>query len=357
MDAERFDAFARILATRAPRRTALRGGAGVAAALLGIVGLRSSTEAANSGLGRHTVVRRYALSGKASDAGNALKKLLPSIEKAPGFIDYSVVDAGGGQLMTVLVFTDKASAAAAAQLEKDWIAQHAADLLPKKPTTTGGDAILTSDLVVGCPCSTGVQDACKSDKLTCCAPEGSPPGGAGVCITTASTCGASETPTPAPTVAPAPPTETPAPQPTQVPACSANPGDACGSDAECCVGTCGQGVCFCTDPSRPEIGCPCDAGDANACGGRADLCCHGTCISPMATCDAGGGGSCAGSSQPCTSGGDCCSGNCNDSGVCYCTDPARPDIGCPCDASDSNACNGRPELCCNGTCISPMANC
>ena len=116
-----------------------------------------ATDAASSGLGRHTVVRRYALSGKASDAGKTLEGLLPSIEKAPGFVDYSVVDAGGGRLMTVLVFTDRASAAVAAQLETDWIAKHASDLLPKKPNTTGGDAIVTSDLVVGCPCSTGVQ--------------------------------------------------------------------------------------------------------------------------------------------------------------------------------------------------------
>src|SRR6476469_4921995 len=118
MDAERFDSFARVLATR---RTALRGGAGIAAALLGIVGLRSATDAASSSLGRHTVVRRYVLSGKASDAGKALKGLLASIEQAPGFVDYSVVDSGGGTLMTVLVFTDKTSAAAAAQLETDWI--------------------------------------------------------------------------------------------------------------------------------------------------------------------------------------------------------------------------------------------
>ena len=92
---ERFDSFARALATR---RTALRGGAGIAAALLGIVGLRSAN-------GRRHVrrsanirsVRRYALSGKASDAGKALKgSLVSSIEYAPGFVDYSVVDSGGG---------------------------------------------------------------------------------------------------------------------------------------------------------------------------------------------------------------------------------------------------------------------
>src|SRR6478735_12796489 len=61
------------------------------------------------------------------------------------------------------------------------------------------------------------------------------------------------------------------------------PGDTCTSDSDCCVGSCSQdGVCYCTDPSRPIVGCPCDSANDQTCGGRPDLCCldTGTCASP-----------------------------------------------------------------------------
>jgi len=213
-----------------------------------------------------------------------------------------------------------------------------------------------------------------------------------------------KTPVP-PTKTPVPPTDTPVP-PTNTPAvCRANPGDACGSSADCCVGTCGQGVCYCTDPSRPVVGCPCVTDDQKACGGNLALCCPtepgakaaGTCLSPMASCDAktgcradgyvcpttcqagqpcpksaggccsgacladgtcgGGPETCAAAAAACTGAGDCCSGKCSGSGVCYCTDPDRPDVGCPCTAGDAAACGGNAQRCCKGTCISPMASC
>lgn len=401
MDAERFDSLARVLAAKTPRRAVFRGGAGLGAAWLGLAKLRPSSAATSPQLGRYTLIQQYAVTGKVSDARKALKGLVSEIEKAPGFIDYSVVDAGNGALVTIAVFTGQSTASDAAKLEANWIKKHAAKSLPSKPSVLAGDALLHSDLVVGCPCSTGVADSCGNDNLTCCAGEGTPPGGPGICITAATTCGAPATPT----VAPAP-TETPTEAPTETAPCTANPGDACANDTDCCVGSCGQGVCYCTDPSRPEVGCPCMTGDPNACGGRLDLCCPsepganaaGTCSSPMATCDAQTGcradgfacpttcsagqpcpkseggccsgaclddGTCGAGATPtcadggatCAGNGDCCSGKCNSSGICYCTDPDRPPVGCPCDASNADACGGRAELCCSGTCISPMATC
>lgn len=407
MDAERFDSLARVLAAKTPRRALFRGGAGFAAGWLGVARLRAADAAATPPLGHHTLVRQYALTGKVSDARKALKNLVAEIEKSPGFVSYEVVDAGNGVIATISIFNDQGSSAAAAQLEASYIKKHVAKYLPNTPTALEGDAILVSDLVVGCPCTTGVQDPCGNASLTCCAGANTPPGGPGACITAATTCGAPATPTPMPTLAPAP-TDTPVPQPTQAPACSANPGDACASDADCCVGSCGQGVCYCVDPSRPVVGCPCTTGDASACGGRLALCCPtepgaqaaGTCLSPMATCDARTGcradgyacpttctagqlcpqseggccsngclddgtcgtlpapvAACADGGAACAGNGDCCSGKCNSSGICYCTDPDRAPIGCPCTAGDANACAGRAELCCAGTCISPMATC
>ena len=71
---------------------------------------------------------------------------------------------------------------------------------------------------------------------------------------------------------------------------SVQPGGECTTDDDCAEGSCSStgenqpGVCYCPDPDRPIIGCGCDSGDTNACEGRADLCCEGTCISPMASC-------------------------------------------------------------------------
>ncbi len=122
MDAERFDSLTRVLARRAPRRVALRSGVGLAATLLGVVGLRSS-EAASTSAERYTAVRQYAVTGKTSDAGFALKGLLTEIEATAGFIDYSVVDVANGALLTISVFADQKSSAAAAALEYKWIAK------------------------------------------------------------------------------------------------------------------------------------------------------------------------------------------------------------------------------------------
>jgi hypothetical protein len=76
---------------------------------------------------------------------------------------------------------------------------------------------------------------------------------------------------------------------------SVEPGGTCATDADCAEGKCDPTglVCYCEDPSRPEIGCSCNAGVQNACGGRPDLCCvdpngdpggPGTCASPMVGC-------------------------------------------------------------------------
>jgi hypothetical protein len=74
---------------------------------------------------------------------------------------------------------------------------------------------------------------------------------------------------------------------------SVQPGGTCATDADCAQGSCDPTglVCYCDDPSRPEVGCACNTGELDACGGRAELCCPptadaqpgaaGTCVSPM----------------------------------------------------------------------------
>lgn len=452
MDAERFDLLTRAMAAKSPRRTALRGGLGLAAAVLGLSALRPASAVEPAGR-RHTAVRRYPSAGKPEAVAASLKGLLPEMEKSAGFVDWSVVDAGAGVIVTVSVFSSKKDAEGAAKLEVDWIAEHAAKQLPKPPVIVEGSVLLHAGRGVGCPCTTGVRNPCGSDRLVCCA-EGSLAGRPGTCVDAAKGCEVMPAPT----------------QPTVVPvqcvadaqscpdgcakgtacagcckgscrsdgicggqsACTVEVGGACSANEDCCVGTCG-GVCHCGQPDRPDVGCPCATGDAGACGGTPARCCPigpggpggaGTCISPMADCDAKLGcrqdafvcpiacpagtacpaccsgacladgvcgasagvcgaagaacpanpdccagltcfealcddpkGACAAAGAACTAPGDCCSGTCSPGGVCYCLDPDRPQIGCPCTVGDAAACSGRPDLCCAGTCISPMATC
>jgi hypothetical protein len=264
-----------------------------------------------------------------------------------------VIDAAGDRFLTIAVFTDKAGLDQAGTLEADWVAKQAKTLLPTPPATAGGGVILHTASGIGCPCTTGVDNPCGSDQLVCC-------GDPGVCVSSATGCGEGAT-----CLGPGEHCTDPS-QCCQGYTCFEavcdnprgcfGPGDPCTASTDCCEGSCSSdGRCYCSDPARPEIGCSCDASDTSACGGRPDLCCEGTCISPMASCSPPA--ACAEPGQPCTDASQCCQGSCSPDGQCYCTDPSRPEIGCTCDAADANACGGRPELCCSGTCISPMANC
>ena len=96
------------------------------------------------------------------------------------------------------------------------------------------------------------------------------------------------------------------------------PGGECTADDDCAQGSCSSttqnepGVCYCTDPDRPVIGCACVESDPSACGGRQELCCGGSCISPMATCTV----NCPVPGEQCGQDGCCYIGECSDDGWC-----------------------------------------
>jgi hypothetical protein len=193
---------------------------------------------------------------------------------------------------------------------------------------------------IGCDCDTGTESPCGGGTVVCCSTTDDP-GGPGVCTSDSVGC-----------------------NPTGD--CTQDPGQECSSDAECCTGTCQGGICACDDPDRPWVGCPCDTGTEAPCDGG--VCCPtttepggpGVCISNMASCEtvctSDPGGECA-------SDDDCCTGTCSDEGVCFCSDPDRPWIGCPCTTGTENPCDG--ALCCPtgsepggpGVCTSNMAGC
>jgi hypothetical protein len=74
------------------------------------------------------------------------------------------------------------------------------------------------------------------------------------------------------------------------------PGGTCTEDSDCLVGFCSdENVCYCEDPDRPVIGCPCTTGTQDPCYGTSEVCCanevaagagaDGTCVSNMVGCE------------------------------------------------------------------------
>ncbi len=108
---------------------------------------------------------------------------------------------------------------------------------------------------------------------------------------------------------------------------SVPPGGNCVSDDDCVVGSCSdEDVCYCEDPSRPEIGCPCTTGTQDPCYGSTAVCCanevaagagaNGTCVSDSVGCEPTG--ECSELQTMCE-GTDCCveDTECGANGWCY----------------------------------------
>jgi hypothetical protein len=374
VDPQRFDSLAKRLGTSLSRRGALRAGAGAA---LGAVTLSKlaptlAQDADTTVKDRFISIRTYPYTGPIEAAAAGLKPLVVLMEQQPGFISIDFVD-GDNEIHVIATFLDKSTAVAAAKEEDAWIEANAQAILTGDPEIHSGDVFLRSELQTGCGCTTGVEDACSSARLTCCATSGLP-GGPGVCLTNETTCPAVDGVTPTATSAPAAPTAAP----TDVPACTGE-GCACtaGTDGACDDGLCcvgadvpgGTGTCSsdCEPASCTGEGCACTSGTDGACDDG--LCCVGAdtpggtgtcssdcgeppCTSEGCACTAGADGACdeglccGGASEPggsgtCTS--DCGGGGCTSAG-CECT--AGTDGAC----DDGLECCGASEPGGTGTC-------
>ncbi|HET9662388.1 MAG TPA: hypothetical protein VFP05_18825 [Thermomicrobiales bacterium] len=365
MDPQRFDSIAKRLGTRLSRRSAIRASAGAA---LGAVALSklAPTLAQDDDTGvkdRFISIRTYSYTGPIEAAQSGLKDLVVLMEQQAGFISIDFVD-GDDAIYVIATFLDKSTAVAAAKEEDAWIEEHAQAILSGKPEIHSGDVFLRSELHAGCACTAGVEDACNSSRLTCCATTAEA-GGPGVCLTTATTCPAVAGAEPTATSVPV---EEPTAVPTDVPACTGEGCDciagtegAC-DDGLCCVGADtpgGTGTCSsdCGVESCTSEGCACTAGTDGAC--DAGLCCvgadtpggTGTCSSDCGEppCTSEGCACTAGTDGACDAG-LCCGGADTPGGTGTCTsdcgDGGCTGADCPCTEGTEGACDG--DLVCCG---------
>jgi hypothetical protein len=370
VDPQRFDSIAKRLGTRLSRRGAIRASAGAAlgAVALGKLAPTLAQDDDTTVKDRFVSIRTYPYTGPIEAAQSGLKDLVSLMEQQAGFISIDFVD-GDDAIYVIATFLDKATAVAAAKEEDAWIDEHAQAILSGKPEIHSGDVFLRSELHAGCACTAGVDDACNSSRLTCCATTAEP-GGPGVCLTTATTCPAVEGAAPAATSTPA---EEPTAGPTDIPACTgegcdciAGTENACDEGLTCCGASepGGAGVCqsACSGGGCTSEGCSCLGGFEDACDPGLSCCGAGeqgigTCLSDCGDSGCTGNG-CAcvtGVEGVCDAGLTCCAtenngpgspGSCVPLDQCGAADPCPGGEGCECTDGVDGSCSG--ELVCCG---------
>ncbi len=63
----------------------------------------------------------------------------PIISKASGFIAYYALDAGGGVVVSISIFTDQAGAEESNTVAAEWVMENLASLVPDPPEITAGE--------------------------------------------------------------------------------------------------------------------------------------------------------------------------------------------------------------------------
>lgn len=88
-------------------------------------------------------VRRYVTDPKSVDevVWRIREEFVPIISKAPGFLNYHVLDMGNGVLASISVFENKAGAEESDRLAANWV-RTLGSLLPNPPQITAGDVVV-----------------------------------------------------------------------------------------------------------------------------------------------------------------------------------------------------------------------
>lgn len=85
-------------------------------------------------------IRRYkTAAGAAPEIARQVNQgFVPIISKAPGFVAYSLVDAGNDTVATVSIFREQAGAEESNRMAAGWVKEHIATLLSGPPEITAG---------------------------------------------------------------------------------------------------------------------------------------------------------------------------------------------------------------------------
>src|SRR5689334_4647941 len=93
----------------------------------------------------YTSVRRYNMTN-AETVEEITRRVgegfVPIISGTPGFIAYSVVDAGNGVIASISTFADQAGAEEASRRAADWVKHNLAHVIPDPPQVTAGTVTL-----------------------------------------------------------------------------------------------------------------------------------------------------------------------------------------------------------------------
>jgi hypothetical protein len=89
----------------------------------------------------HIVIRQYKVDPNAVGeiVRRAREGFLPLISAAPGFVSYSILDAGADGVITVSSFENQAGAEASVRMAASWVKDNLAALVPNPPQVTSGE--------------------------------------------------------------------------------------------------------------------------------------------------------------------------------------------------------------------------
>ena len=90
----------------------------------------------------YATIRRYDGVTNASEAIRRVNEgFIPIISGIPGFAAYYWVDAGGGVMISVGVFQDRASAEESNSRASDYVRENLVSILPNPPQITAGEVV------------------------------------------------------------------------------------------------------------------------------------------------------------------------------------------------------------------------
>ena len=96
----------------------------------------------------HMVIRTFPHLHSVHDAAQrAATGLMAILSKEPGFIGYSIFDAGDGVAGSVTFFKDRDSALAANALARSWISQSLLDMFQGEPEILVGEILYSGGII------------------------------------------------------------------------------------------------------------------------------------------------------------------------------------------------------------------